>query len=420
MAVPNPDGGGPEPAAAARRSDFLVAATGGRRFATALLLAPTAIGLMLGLLAFLFRLNAGAFPAMLRDPNCLLLLRNLTLYCLVLGPAAAASFLFLRWPKIARSWKDGPPAIEMPYRIVAAVGGLTILIAGPHFYLYGRLSQAVCRMSDDGGLAGLLAAGSVVALLSPLVTTTAVTTAYALLRYEHGRGPMHALPTHVPVGGERAHMKRRGIPLLALALILFGYMVGSMQGGNRLLIGAELLILGIGFLLVRGSLAAARFGAWCIAFAMPTLIADMLLPPLLQPLELTVSMVQHRFLPMLGLIAFHLAFLAGTIWIYRRLRAPQILGARAMLGRATAAPWTGLVTGAAVLLFTFYATHRQLDEFDVLRAREMAETQYGKDLSYYISGLRYQDGQVHADVTAYGGDSQFSFEVYWIPKARGA
>jgi hypothetical protein len=212
-------------------------------------------------------------------------------------------------------------------------------------------------------------------------------------------------------------MQRTGLALLALGLTLFGFLIGWMQDRTPLLIAADALIIAIGALLVGGNLAAARLGAWCIAFAAPTLIAGMVLPPLLQPLELSASLVTNRPFRLMELVAFQLALLFGTISVYRRLRAPQILAARAALGRATAAPWTGLVIGTAFLFLTFYATHRELDEFDVLRAREMAEAQHGTELSYYVSALRYRDGQVHADVTAYGDGRLFSFEVHWTPRA---
>jgi nitrogen fixation-related uncharacterized protein len=426
VAFHEPDGGDAEAPEAGRRIDFLVAASGGRGLAIALLLGPTAIGLLLGLLAFLLGLGSGAFEdvlgvsqEVLRDPTCSLLLRNLALFCLFLGPAAAAALLVARWPKAVRAFAGDPPAVDRPYWFAAAAGGLAIAIAGPHFYLFGALSQAACRLTEVGNAGGLLAAGGIVALLSPLATTAAVTAAHALLRYEHGQGPLRALPAHLPVGNERAYMKRTGIALLSLGLVVFGYVVGSLQGDNTVLLGAEALIVTVGVLLVKGNLAAARFASWCIAFVAPTLIAGMLLPPLLQPFALTISQWQHHPFPMLGLVAFNLAFLAGTYWVYRRLRAPLILAARAALGRATVAPWTGLVVGAVFLLVAFYAGHRQLDAFDVLHARELAVAQYGKDIAYQVERLRYQDGDVYADITAYGGDDLFSFQISWKPKAPG-
>ena len=415
----NPGDDNAGPPESARRVDFLIAAAGGRGFAIALLLGPTVIGPLFGLLFFLLGLDAVAFPNAVRDPTCLLLLRNLALFCIFLGPAVAAALLVLRWPKTVRAYGHGLPTIERPYWIVAALGGLAILIAGPNFYLFGPLSQAACRVAEGETVGDMLAVAAIVVLLSPLATTASVTATYSLLRYERGQDATRPLPANLPVGDERTHMKRTGLALIALSLILFGYIVGSMQGRNTVLIGAEVLIVSIGVLLVRGNLAAARLGAWCIAFATPTLIAGMVLPPLLQPLGLTLSQVSNRFFSVMGLIAFHLAFLAGTVWIYRRLRAPQIMTARKALGRATTAPWTGLVIGAVVLLATFYMSHRQLDEFDVLHARELAEAQYGKDLSYYVKGLRYQGGRIYADITAYGGDKLFSFQVYWTPKAPG-
>jgi hypothetical protein len=424
LGLDDPEGGQAGLPETGRRTDFLVAAAGGGGSAIALLLGPTAIGVLLGIVAFLLRLGAGAFQDVLgvsqdvlRDPTCFLLLRNLALFCLFLGPAAAAALLVYRWQKAAPAFAGHPPPVDRPYWLAAAAGGLAIAIAAPHFYLFGPLSQMACRMTEGGGTSGTLAAGGIVALLSPLATVAAVTVAYSLLRYEHAQGAVRALPASLPVGGERAHMKLTGIALLALGLVLFGYTVGSLQGDNAMLIAVDVLIVIIGALLVKGNLAAARFGAWCIAFAAPTLIAGMVLPPLLQPFALTLTQLWHHSFAVMGLVAFNLAFLAGSYWLYRRLRARQILAARAALGRATVAPWTGIVVGAAFLLAAFYAGHRQLDAFDVLRAREMAEAQYGKELSYHIERLHYQDGRVYADITAYGGDQLFGFQIYWTPTA---
>jgi hypothetical protein len=86
------------------------------------------------------------------------------------------------------------------------------------------------------------------------------------------------------------------------------------------------------------------------------------------------------------------------------------------MGRVTHAPWTAFLLGGVLLLTGFYAQNQQLDEYDITRAREMAQAQYGRVLSYHVQRLFKADGRVYADIVAYGEDQLFSFQIYWTPK----
>jgi uncharacterized membrane protein YiaA len=245
------------------------------------------------------------------------------------------------------------------------------------------------------------------------VTIAAVTVAYHLLQFENRLGPLHA---QVAALAGRPSLKQIGVLLIALGLVYVGYLIGTAGENHGTAFGIAIGLIIVGGLLVTGSLAAARFAAWCTAVTIPLLIGDILLWPLLQPLPLWIAEWRHNRYAMFGQLVFDLTAIAATWWLYWRLRAPQVLAARVTMGRATHAPWTAFLLGGVLLLTGFYAQNRQLDEYDVTRAREMAQAQYGRVLSYYVQRLFKVDGRVYADIVAYGEDQLFSFQIYWTPK----
>jgi hypothetical protein len=405
--------------AAAGRADFLVAIMGGRGRALALLIGPSAIGLVLSTLASLLGFGTQAVFEQGLDPSeiptnaaCLMLQRNLALLSFAVCPFGAACVLAYHWRILGPEHRGGV-AIDRLYGLIAGIGALVFVFVLPEYTLFGHLAHATCRVLGGSGISGLIAAAIAFTLIAPLVTIAAVTVAYHLLQFENRLGPLRA---QVAALAGRPSLKQIGVLLIALGLVYVGYLIGTAGENHGTAFGIAIGLIIVGGLLVTGSLAAARFAAWCTAITIPLLIGDILLWPLLQPLPLWIAEWRHNRYAMFGQLVFDLTAIAATWWLYWRLRAPQVLSARVTMGRATHAPWTAFLLGGVLLLTGFYAQNRQLDEYDVTRAREMAQAQYGRVLSYYVQRLFKVDGRVYADIVAYGEDQLFSFQIYWTPK----
>jgi hypothetical protein len=74
-------------------------------------------------------------------------------------------------------------------------------------------------------------------------------------------------------------------------------------------------------------------------------------------------------------------------WIYRQLRTPSVLAARAAIGRTTRPPNVAFVLGA-VLPILFAAVMRLTFTSDVIdKAVQLAQVQLGKGYKYHISAI---------------------------------
>jgi len=74
-------------------------------------------------------------------------------------------------------------------------------------------------------------------------------------------------------------------------------------------------------------------------------------------------------------------------WIYRRLRTPPVLTARAAIGRTTTPPNVAFVLGA-VLVVLFAVVMRLTFTGDVIaKALQLAQAQLGKGYKYHVSAI---------------------------------
>jgi hypothetical protein len=239
----------------------------------------------------------------------------------------------------------------------------------------------------------------------------------------------------------RLVLARVAVVMMAVALLLIGYLVFQLAGiashtglFKIILVLGTFLVIAIAGLtllpvlpLLRGSLRAARVIAWLAAaslifgigiwMAMPLLLPQIFLPPpelLLTEFRLRPAEATIQQLSAWGPVVLELWV---CFWIYRQLRTPPVLAARAAIGRTTSPPNVAFVLGA-VLVVLFAAVMRLTFTSDVIdKAVQLAQAQLGKSYKYHVSAIHsesnWQTRRVSAVVTAYNSHEIRAVPVEW-------
>ena len=239
----------------------------------------------------------------------------------------------------------------------------------------------------------------------------------------------------------RLVLARVGVVLIAVGLMVIGYMVfrlASIASDPRLfkivsVVGTFPVIAIVGVLLIlvlpllRGSLRAARVIAWLAAInlvtgvgvwvILPLLLPRIFLPPPelllaefgLSPFEATMQWLGTW---MLMVFALWICF-----WIYRQLRMPSVLAARAAIGGTTRRPNVAFILGT-VLLVSFAVIMRLTFTGDVIdKAVQLAQAQLGEGYKYHVSAIRseihLQTRHFSALITAYNSHEIRAVPVEW-------
>jgi hypothetical protein len=155
-------------------------------------------------------------------------------------------------------------------------------------------------------------------------------------------------------------------------------------------------------------------GAWVI---LPLLLPQIFLPPpellliafTLSPAEATIQEL-NAWMPVV-------LTLWACFWIYRQLRAPSVLAARAAIGRTTRPPNVAFILGV-VLLVTFAVIMRLTFTDDVIgKALQLAQVRLGDGYKYHVSAIHseihWQCRHFSTLVTAYNSHEIRAAPVDW-------
>src|SRR5262245_12056942 len=128
-------------------------------------------------------------------------------------------------------------------------------------------------------------------------------------------------------------LRRVGWLLIAIGVIDIGIMIycfiNEMDYSSSLNIFAAIA----GIFLVRGYLGAARIVTWFSAFMFSALLLSLLIVvPWIQPLDYWMWILRTHLLSAAVYTAFLIAFFVVMFWIYRQLRLPAVVEARAAAG----------------------------------------------------------------------------------------
>ena len=216
------------------------------------------------------------------------------------------------------------------------------------------------------------------------------------------------VPTHLPT------LRRVGWTLVVVGVLDIGLMIYCIA--NRISYSSSLNIFAVaaGILLLRGSLGTARVVTWFSAFMLSVfLLGAFSVFSWLQPLDYWLLKVRANPLGFLLSIALAVVVLGWLLWIYRQLRSPIVMEARAAAGHKLGVPTSAFVAGGALAVFMAITLQLTLKGESAEKAVRIATQQYGNEYEYFVASINWSGSHVSARLTAYNDKESKEVEVEW-------
>lgn len=185
---------------------------------------------------------------------------------------------------------------------------------------------------------------------------------------------------------------------------------------NRMNYSSSLNVFAVGaaIFLLRGNLGAARMVSWFSAFMLSGfLLSALIVFPWMWPSEywlLTLRQDPPGFVLSVLLIV---AMLLALFWVYRTLRAPPVLAARAAAGHSTDVPKSAFVWGCVLAIALAVLMQFTMRGETAEKAVRLATERYGTEYRYVISSIHWAGGHVSARLTAFNQKESKEVEVEW-------
>jgi hypothetical protein len=170
-----------------------------------------------------------------------------------------------------------------------------------------------------------------------------------------------------------------------------------------------------GIFLLRGSLGAARVVTWFSAFMLAGFLLGFLIVfPWVQPLEYWLLALRRDPLGSLVSIVSLPVMLFMLFWIYKMLRAPPVLEARAAAGHRSGVPRSAFVAGSALAVIMAVLLQLTLKGESAEKALRLATEQHGSEYKYFVSNINWAGRHVSARLTAYNDKESKEVEIEWV------
>ena len=206
-------------------------------------------------------------------------------------------------------------------------------------------------------------------------------------------------------------LKRAGLVLVTVGVLDIGLMIYAIMSKSSYSSSLNIFAVIAGVFLVRGSLGAASLVRSFALFFAAALVALLVVAPLLQPLDLTLTQAQLNPGAFASVVLFFALALALFAWVARELGSFPVREAHAKSGkpltaRRTAIP-VALGVALAVLVAMVSAFVQRSDSG--MRAVQDARAKLGEDYNYHVSSLNYNSSggvtRVSGVVTAWKTDA---------------
>ena len=118
-------------------------------------------------------------------------------------------------------------------------------------------------------------------------------------------------------------------------------------------------------------------------------------------------------------IAFSVSLLVNLItiallyWIYKQLRKEAVVQARIESGQIQSPPRLAFISGMVLVVVFAGAMLYMADSASGIKAVELAESEYGQQYNYYVSGIQWSNGHVSATLVAYNDHEVKQVKVEW-------
>ncbi len=209
-------------------------------------------------------------------------------------------------------------------------------------------------------------------------------------------------------------LRRVGWTLVVIGLLDIGFMIYCIVNGLSYSSSLNIFAVVAGIFLLRGSLSAARLVCWFSAFMLSGFVLGILFVlPWMWPLDYWQFTLRQAPVGSFLAIVLITAMLVAFFWVYRTLRAPPVLAARAAAGQSIGVPKSAFAAGGALAIAMAGLLQFTLKGETAEKAMRLAAEQHGAEYRYVVSSIDWAGQHVSARLTAYNQQESREVEVEW-------
>ena len=213
----------------------------------------------------------------------------------------------------------------------------------------------------------------------------------------------------------RAILKQVGIFLIALGIIDLVYFFHVRPAAGQSYSSSSIILTIVGVMFLRGYLRAVPFVLGATALLLSYFVGSLLILSL-QPAELWATQWNLEPVNLSLLLLYKIVAIAACLWVYVQLQTEPVRRATLKFDRQVdrlTHPKTLFILGFAFILLVAGSMEFTRHSETGIQAVETAQTQYGKDYKYYLTGIRWQGSQVKANLVAYNNREIKPVTVEW-------
>lgn len=214
-------------------------------------------------------------------------------------------------------------------------------------------------------------------------------------------------------------LKRTGLVLVTVGVLDTGLMIYSIMSRTSYSSSLSIFAVMAGILLLRGSLRAASVVRSFALFFAAALVSVLVVSPLLQPSDLTLTQVRLNPGASAALALFIALTLALFFWVARELGSAPVLDAQKSSGQAPTARRTAIPVVLGMALALVVATVSVLVQRSESGKRAMLEARIklGEGFKYHVSSMNYNSSggvtRVSGTITAWKAETIQSVPFAW-------
>ena len=209
----------------------------------------------------------------------------------------------------------------------------------------------------------------------------------------------------------RSILKRVGIFLIALGTIDLVYFFHVRPPEGQSYSSSSIILTIVGVMFLRGYLRAVPFVIGATALLLSYFVGSLLVLPL-QPAQLLATQWELEPVILSLWLLYKIAAIAAGLWVYVQLQTESVRRATLKFDRLTHPKMLFILGFAFILIVAGFMEFTRRSETGI-QAVETAQTQYGKDYKYYLTGIRWQEAQVRANLIAYNAREIKPVTVEW-------
>lgn len=208
--------------------------------------------------------------------------------------------------------------------------------------------------------------------------------------------------------------KHVGWTLVLIGVIDIGFMIYCIVHEISYSSSLNIFAVVAGILLLRGSLGAVRIVTWFSAFMFAgLLLGSIFVFPWMRPLDYWLLTFHKDPLSSLLSIVVAAALLFWLFWVYRKLRSPAVIEARAAIGQKVGVPKSAFLAGSALAILMAVLMQISLKGESAEKAVRLATQKHGSQYKYFVSSINWAGNHVSARLTGYNDKESKEVRIEW-------